>query len=320
MVTAYALLRLPYGAPPGEYEVFLRVFDERARPSGYDMMDGEGRITGTELPLGVWQVEPGGDWSQVSRETDLPYRVDLRLADGSTLLAHNIDPNLTVVPGQHIPIALLWQGWHDRLPILRYVHFQGAAQTIMARSGPRDPITLDWRTVVVAINAAGGSTTLSLEDGTLLATHIIDAPVYLLEPPEVDVIIDQSLEGVGYLYGFLIGDTTADRTQDFPVTLVWEAGYSDVRSDYTVFVQLIDSQGRLIAQSDSQPAGGDRPTTEWRAAEYVIDLHYLKFNEIAAPGEAQLIAGMYNPQTGDRIPIAPNGPEFIELPGTITVR
>src|SRR5690606_25519886 len=76
-VMAFILLRLPYGAPPGDYEVLLRVFDDRDEPSGYDMADEDGRILGKELSLGIWHIEPGADWFQVRRDTHLPHRVDL---------------------------------------------------------------------------------------------------------------------------------------------------------------------------------------------------------------------------------------------------
>src|SRR5690606_35451429 len=114
--------------------------------------------------------------------------------------------------------------------------------------------------------------------------------------------------------------STADRTQPFVVTLVWRAGDVPAEISYTVCVQLLDAQGRLIAQSNSIPAQGDRPTTGWRAQEYIIDVHPLRFNDLAAPGEARLIAGMYDALTGQRLVIGPDGADFIELPGVIRVR
>jgi hypothetical protein len=48
-----------------------------------------------------------------------------------------------------------------------------------------------------------------------------------------------------------------------------------------------------------------------------VDEHLLRFNENAAPGEATLIAGMYEAQTGQRLPVGPDGGDTIELPGLI---
>jgi hypothetical protein len=151
----------------------------------------------------------------------------------------------------------------------------------------------------------------------VLATYMVDALARIDEAPEVDVEVNRVLGEVGTLVGY-IAENEADLTQSFPITLIWQAG--ETQTSYTVFAQLLDSQGRLIAQSDSIPAQGERPTTGWRAGEYIIDMHKLQFNEVAAPGEAQLIVGMYDAQTGQRIRLEPDGPDFIEVPGSISVR
>lgn len=318
--SAYVLLRLPYGAPPDDYDVLLRVFDEVAAPTGYDVVDESGQITGNDLLLGTWQVGPGADWSQVQRETDLPYRMETPVDNPPVLLAHNIAPEGIVQPGQRLIIEMLWQANGERLPTLLLTGDTGWNMTILSQPGPRDAVTLDWRQAIIPSNAAGGAVRVALSDGTLLATYIIEAIPRINEAPQVDVEVNRGLGEVGRLIGVVVGDEPADRSQPFPVTLVWWAGYAEIRTNYTVFAQLLDSQGRLIAQSDSIPARGDRPTTGWRAGEYIIDMHLLQFNERAAPGDARLIVGMYDALTGQRVLLEPDGPDFIEVPGIITVR
>jgi hypothetical protein len=319
-VSAYVLLRLPYGAPPGDYDVLVRVFDDVIAPTGYDVVDEAGQITGNDLLLGTWQVEPGADWSQVQRETDLPYRMDTLVDNPPVLLAHNIAPEGAVQPGQRLTIEMLWQANGERLPTLMLTGDTGWNMTILPQPGPRDAITLDWRQAIIPSNAAGGAVRVALSDGKLLATYIIEAIPRINQAPQVDVEVNRGLGEVGRLIGVVVGHEPADRSQPFPVTLVWRAGYAEIRTNYTVFAQLLDSQGRLIAQSDSIPARGDRPTTGWRAAEYIIDMHMLQFNELAAPGDARLIVGMYDALTGRRVLLEPDGLDFIEVPGTISVR
>lgn len=319
-VMAFILLRLPYGAPPGDYEVLLRVFDDRDEPSGYDMADEDGRILGKELSLGIWHIEPGADWFQVRRDTHLPHRVDLAVGDDMTLLAHNIEPDMTVRPGHEWRVELLWQGVEQLPDLLLMAQDAGWQVRVPAESGPRDPITLDWRTVLVPGSAPGGTADLYLDGETWLGTFRIDVLPRMDDPPEYAVSVDMAVGEIGTLVGYTPADETADRTQPFVVTLVWQAGDVPAEISYTVFVQLLDAQGRLIAQSDSIPAQGDRPTTGWRAQEYIIDVHPLRFNDLAAPGEARLIAGMYDALTGQRLVIGPDGADFIELPGVIRVR
>lgn len=76
------------------------------------------------------------------------------------------------------------------------------------------------------------------------------------------------------------------------VLLEWRA-LEPPGADYTVFVQLLDAQGRLIAQHDSAPANGERPTSGWAAGERIDDRHGLLLPAALPAGEYRLIAGLY---------------------------
>lgn len=317
---AYVLLRLPYGAPPGDYEILLRVFDDVTAPSGYDVVDKAGQVLGKELSLGRWRVQPGADWVQVKRETDLPQRVDVTVNADLTLLAHNLPVDMALQPGQDFGLDLLWEG-DGRLPELTLsADNETWEQTILPQPGPRDAITRDWRTLRIPAEAGGGTASLSLPDGTRLAQIQIDALLRIDEAPEFDTAVSQALGDVGILVGYTPEAATISRDAPFPVMLVWQAGDRPSDTSYMVFVQLLNTDGQLIAQSDSIPVQGQRPTTGWRAGEYILDRHELRFNDRAAPGEARLIVGMYDALTGERVPVDTDGRDFIALPGTITVR
>ena len=73
-------------------------------------------------------------------------------------------------------------------------------------------------------------------------------------------------------------------------------------SRYKVFAQLLAADNTLVAQSDSFPAAGQRPTTGWLPQEIIADAHTLAFANPPAPGTYRLIAGLYNPLTGQRLP------------------
>jgi hypothetical protein len=245
--------------------------------------------------------------------------VNIPVGDGLTLLAHNLVPEGVVKPGDLLRIEMLWRG-EGRLPTLLFTSYSGWNMSVFPEDDLRDSITLDWRQAGIPTNAAGGSVRVALDDGTLLATYVIDAIPRIDQAPEVDVEVNRELGEVGKLVGYVADGAAVDLSQPFPIALIWQAGYADVRTSYTVFAQLLDAEGRLIAQSDSIPARGDRPTTGWRAGEHIIDMHELQFNELAAPGEAHLIVGMYDALTGQRIMLEPDGPDYIEVPGVIIVR
>src|SRR5690606_36980700 len=121
----------------------------------------------------------------------------------------------------------------------------------------------------------------------------------LLEPPPYQHPIGAEFPGVGTLVG---ADFPADAVSidaPVPVTLVWQAANdAPAGRPLTVFVQLLDGSGRVIAQSDMQPAAGARPTTGWRPDEYIVDAHELRWNENARPGVGRLIAGLYDAESG----------------------
>jgi hypothetical protein len=89
--------------------------------------------------------------------------------------------------------------------------------------------------------------------------------------------------------------------QILPLTFVWQA-HSELSRDYKVFVHLVDGEGRIVAQRDSEPVGGWRPTTSWRVGESVRDNHGLLILENVPAGEYRLIAELYDAE-GDRLAV-----------------
>ena len=88
--------------------------------------------------------------------------------------------------------------------------------------------------------------------------------------------------------------------------LYWTAAVTPTE-DYTVFVQLLSPDGRLVAQSDSQPALGRLPTSFWDPNEIVLDDHELRIDRDLSSGRYRLIAGMYLLATGQRLPVEGGG-------------
>ncbi|GEM_PF-1955680 len=62
---------------------------------------------------------------------------------------------------------------------------------------------------------------------------------------------------------------------------------------YTVFVHLLDTDGKLQAQSDAEPDSGQFPTSSWLAGELVDDVHTLRLPSALAPGSYTLLIGLY---------------------------
>jgi hypothetical protein len=109
--------------------------------------------------------------------------------------------------------------------------------------------------------------------------------------------VQAAFEGVGLLVGYSLTQTDAALT----VTLAWQATATPAGS-YHVFVHLEGEAGRIWAQSDGAPAGWSRPTPGWMAGEYILDEHRLALPADLPAGTYSLLVGLYDPQSGARVP------------------
>jgi hypothetical protein len=89
------------------------------------------------------------------------------------------------------------------------------------------------------------------------------------------------------------------------LTLRWSAtSYVDV--DYTVFVHLVATagSGEALAQGDAPPLDGRWPTSMWLPGIALDDHHTVPLPDDLPPGEYRLVVGLYDPATGQRLPLA----------------
>ncbi|MFB0546881.1 MAG: DUF2079 domain-containing protein [Anaerolineae bacterium] len=86
------------------------------------------------------------------------------------------------------------------------------------------------------------------------------------------------------------------------IDLYWEP-LSEVEVDYTVFVHFVEGRERhIIGQHDGMPAGAALPTTSWRRGDVVKDTHYVQVAPDGGEGPGQILVGLYELRTGDRLP------------------
>jgi hypothetical protein len=77
------------------------------------------------------------------------------------------------------------------------------------------------------------------------------------------------------------------------VTLYWWASGVPTQS-YTVFTQVLDREGKLVAGHDGVPANGTAPTHTWLAGRVYADAHLIELPPGLAPGTYHVVAGMYD--------------------------
>ena len=119
-------------------------------------------------------------------------------------------------------------------------------------------------------------------------------------PPEIVPQPLQFEQGITLL-GF---EAEMERTAGQPlcVTLYWQAS-SAIDQDFTAFLHLVAPDGFLQAQRDSSPAFGFYPTSQWQPGQIVADMHCLQLPSGLAPGQYDLLAGLYDPDTSQRLAI-----------------
>lgn len=329
-LAAYPLLRLPYGAPGGAYKLIIRLYDE-VNLSGYDVIGPGGAPAGKDLAVGDWIAQPGADWSKVALPVGDAARTltwagpvePITISARQILLRHDAGaPRVTPLHnGDRIRLTLLWQS-EVPLPPLTLTDAEAGWQVDVPAHVDATGILLDWREARIPASAPDGVAELRLPDGRALARYPIAAlPAEFVEPAYATPV-SATLPGIGSLIGYtLAGDPRAiERSAPLSITLIWQA-HATPETSYTVFAQVLDAQGRLIAQSDALPAQGARPTTGWRPGEYIIDTHALTFKPDAAPGPARIIVGLYNAATGQRVtPAGDSGDAAISLPTPLTIR
>jgi hypothetical protein len=170
--------------------------------------------------------------------------------------------------GEQLPITLA-----DGLTTSPFPLLQG--ETLVRLGGYQRDEAGDWRPI--APETSQPSMPLAVNFGDMIDLQGADLPV-------------QAAAGV-----------------ELPFTLFWQASAA-VDFDYTAFAHLVDAQGNKVAQLDWQPHDhlGVLPTSAWPLEWPVVDAQRLTLPPELPAGEYMLLVGLYNWESGARLPAAGN--------------
>jgi hypothetical protein len=269
--------------------------------------------------------------------TDWPTlaQVNYTWNDEVRLLGYQITP-LWTQPGQSLTITLYWQNLVDQ-PLTHNV-FLHAVNSRGEGVGQVDGIELTdghrWRAgkltpthhtfqlghqlnpgpYLIRLGLFDARTGVRLPvfdiEGKNLGEQVLFGLFYIVEDDQnptqpttrLQATLGQQIQLLGY---DLLSETgqSFDRQQASETHLnlntYWQA-IRPVDGDYTIFLQLLDSQNQLVAGYDTQPLNHNYPTSRWQVGEVVVERIDLSLPTPISPGDYRLMTGMYDLQTGQR--------------------
>ena len=325
-------MELPPGMPPGEYQVALSLIDHDGG-GRLPVSVGDSGFQGVTFAAGNIDVPLPEEIVSVSRMQIPVERGDTWL-DGRLRLIGNSILASEALAGSRIPIDLFWHLPMDSLPAELQIDWTlrpaSGAESRRAATGALSRFdTGNWRTgesihekywiplppdlppgiyeVIVEPRLSDGMSAGAARSLAAIEINNIDR-LYDL-PGDVAVPMRVVWEPMT-LHGFS-PEVIAGQPGGAPeITLYWEnhALHQEVVS---AFVHVVDSNGQIVAQADHWPGG--LPSDILDEGQVVIDRFSISLPAGLAPGFYQIRVGLYNADSGLRLPILRL--EGIEEPG-----
>jgi hypothetical protein len=324
---------IPPGTPPGQYELALGVYDLdtgnrlRLLGSGEESQDGSARLP---FEIGVPDEMPPPAALDVSHPLERDVTPWLRL------LGYDLDHE-AIVAGNALSLRLTWETLDPIEQDYRLqLGLQGRDDTVYATEAfelvtTNYPISRwkagellqAWYYLPVGEDVPTGDMKLILnlldqDDQPVRPrpVRLVNVWIQSLKPTfEMPEHIDEPLAvNLGDEITFLGYDSqpSVRAGEHLPVTVYWQAR-REIEQSYKVFVHLYDQEGNILAQQDRLPGLGARPTTTWEKGEIVGDRLLVPIDGAAPIGEYRLAIGLYDQETGRRLPaFGPDGQRLEE--------
>ncbi|MFN2200016.1 MAG: hypothetical protein ACK2UO_02365 [Caldilineaceae bacterium] len=329
-------MQAPAGMPPGVYSVRLSVLD--ASGNSIQARTAESEDTAQSLLLAHIEVTAPPSPVPAIR---IPF--DFRVGDQPQSTAVDIlgvagigsDPTVLAGSDMSMKIGLRRDtrdaGNHELSVALTNGEAGANGQVIASWKGwplpdypieawPQDTILLAPVVLPLPAEMATGAYTLvasvveesdQLETSPIqLATvHVFSRPL-VTEPPAFETPV---LPPVQFgTHARLVGYDVTIRGDVLDLLLSWEV-MQPLRPQHHIFVHLVDADGARIAQQDGTPvtSAGLAPTGSWRTGEIITTEHHLSLSALDANAaevqNATLHVGLYDPDTGIRLPTSIDG-------------
>jgi hypothetical protein len=126
-------------------------------------------------------------------------------------------------------------------------------------------------------------------------------------PGEVETPVNLQFGETISLLGFSLPSDVLEPGEILQLSLFWQID-QEIDERYKVFLHLVDENGQIVAQQDSEPGGNLTPTNIWQPGQVIVDNHGLFIPAETAPGTYTLLLGLYDfADPSNRLPIDTGG-------------
>jgi hypothetical protein len=313
---------VPDGTPPGQYTVEVAVYEPESLVR-LDVLDANGAPQGTTVKLGNIEV---------SRPLSPPPVASLGIQHELTadwgevrLLGYDLASE-AATPGAILPLNLYWQALADvQRDYFALIQARDQAGQVWGQVRERPvagtyPTTLwqegevlrdhyelplsaetpagQYQLTVGLVDAA----TESLVGEIALPSLSVEGRSKVFQVPPIQYQLSANLGGQVEMLGYDLDSDRLQAGETVHLTLYWRA-LDEMEVSYTVFVHLINKENQIWGQRDSAPGNGTLPTTGWVKREVIADEYEFTVRPDTPPGEYLIEVGLYDAQTGQRLPV-----------------
>ena len=308
---------IPEGVKPGNHQAGMAAYDV-SNGLKLPVTNGD-KLTARDALVNAWHVAPPMGVQPPKRVVGVPI--------GKALVLRKYDKgSSTVSSGSKSIYAFHWQ---------KLAPFHSGEVTIsMEKDGKRahsqtfeigygyppdewkiGQIVTDRFVLKVPRDLPGGTYHLKavvyIDGSQAKALSLGDVHVAAWPRLERPYVWRNGIELVGYSLG------SAVPGQQFPVCLCWHPTKAP-QGSFVMFVHLLDRSGKLMAQVDSVPGGGSRPTTGWLPGEFICDRYSIALPKSLPPGIYSLEVGMYDQKFEQRVEIVDSSGKSIGSSAILT--
>lgn len=133
-------------------------------------------------------------------------------------------------------------------------------------------------------------------------------------PPPVATPLAADFGAALHLRGYALDTAAARANNIITLTLEWQARVVP-EADYLMFVHVFDGQGQRVANIDVPPGDVRAPTSTWQAGQFVSLVQPLPLPPALPAGTYRIAIGVYDPNTGVRLPLRAAGGNTIPEAG-----